>query len=300
MQRIGELAAFGTAVCWTVSAVFFETSSRRIGTFAVNFYKVCVAFVLLSLASAATRGLPFPSDASARTWIWMSASGLLGFVVADFFLFNAYVMIGSRTTMLFLSLSPPVTALIGFFALGEVMPPLGLAGMAMVCAGIASAVLGRRRDPRVEKPKDGSSLLKGYLFAFLASVLQSASMILTKIGSMGYDTIAGTQIRVLSGILGFGVFAWISGHGRQVFSQAVRDGAGMRGMALGSVFGPFLGVTLSVFALQHTLAGTVSTLIGLTPVLILPPSIFFLRQKASVWEILGAVLAVCGTVVFFL
>jgi len=300
MQRIGELAAFGTAICWTISAVFFDTASRRIGTIAVNFYKVCVAFVLLTLVSTATRGLPFPIDASVRTWVWMSASGLVGFVIADFFLFNAYVMIGSRTAMLFLSLSPPISALLGFLTLGEVMPPIGLAGMALVCAGIAAAVLGRRSDPLVKNPKDGPPLVKGYIFAFLAAIGQSAGMILTKMGAANYDTVAGTQIRVLAGILGFGIFALISGNGRKVFVQAARDGAGMRGMAVGSVFGPFLGVTLSVFALQNTLTGTVSTLIGLTPVLILPPSILFLKQKASVWEILGAVLAVGGTVVFFL
>ena len=300
MERIGELAAFGTAICWTVSAVFFETASRRIGTAAVNFFKVCFAFALLFFTSWAIRGLPLPFDAPARSWLWMSLSGIVGFVVSDYFLFNAYVMIGSRTTMLFLALSPPFTALIGFLVLGDVMPPLGLAGMVLVCSGIAAAVLGRRRDPRVEKSKETPSLVKGYVFAFMAAMWQSVGMILTKLGAVDYDPIAGTQIRVLAGIVGFGVFALISGNGRAVFVQAPRNAAGMRGTALGAVFGPFLGVTLSVFALQKTFAGTVSTLIGLTPVLIIPPSVFFLKQKVSVWEVLGAVLAVGGTVVFFL
>ena len=300
MQRIGELAAFGTAVCWTVSAVFFEKASRRIGTVAVNFYKLVGAILLLSGTAWILRGLPFPSDAPGRAWLWLSASGLVGFVIADIFLFNAYVMIGSRTTMLFLALSPPTTAFFSFLAIGELMPPRGLAGMALVCAGIAAAVLGRPRDPRAEQVQDRDKRRKGYLFAFLASVGQSAGMILTKLGSAGYDTVAATQIRVLAGMAGFALVALVSGKGRKVFVEAPGDRAGMRSTAAGAVFGPFLGVTLSVFALNHTQAGTVSTLIGLAPVLIIPPSVLFLKQKVSLWEILGACVAVGGTMVFFL
>ena len=300
MQRIGELAAFGTAICWTVSAVFFEKASRRIGTVAVNFYKLVGAILLLSGTAWVLRGLPFPSDAPGAAWLWLSASGLVGFVIADIFLFNAYVMIGSRTTMLFLALSPPTTAIFSFLALREMMPPRGLVGMALVCAGIAAAVLGRRRDARAEQVRDRDLRLKGYLFAFLASVGQSAGMILTKLGSAGYDTVASTQIRVLAGMVGFALVALVSGKSRKVFVEAPGDRAGMRNTAAGAVFGPFLGVSLSVFALNHTQAGTVSTLIGLAPVLIIPPSVLFLKQKVSLWEILGACTAVGGTMVFFL
>ena len=300
MERIGELAAFGTAICWTVSAVFFETASRRIGTLAVNFFKVLSASILLALVSFLMRGLPFPTDAPARVWLWMSASGLVGFVIADYFLFNAYVMIGSRTTQLFSALSPPITAFLGFVFLGERMPARGLAGMVLVCGGIAAAVLGRRKDARPERPQDRTVRRTGYLFAFLSAVGQGVGMILTKKGSVGYDTVAGTQIRVLAGMLGFAVTALVSGNGRKVFVESWRDRGAMGRTGIGSIFGPFLGVTLSVFALQNAYAGTVSTLIGLTPVLIIPPSIAFLKQKVGAWEILGALLAVAGTVVFFL
>lgn len=300
MQRIGELAAFGTAICWTVSAVFFETASRRIGTLAVNFFKLLGAIVLLSGTAWILRGMPFPSDASRTAWLWLSASGLVGFVVADIFLFNAYVMIGSRTTMLFLALSPPTTALFSFLAVGEVMPHRGLLGMVLVCLGIAAAVLGRNRDTRAEPARDRARRRMGYLFAFLASVGQSAGMILTKLGSAGYDTVAATQIRVLAGMVGFAAVALIASKSHKVFIEAPRDGIGIRNTFAGAVFGPFLGVTLSVFALNHTQAGTVSTLIGLAPILIIFPSVLFLKQAVSLWEVLGACVAVGGTVVFFL
>jgi drug/metabolite transporter (DMT)-like permease len=69
---------------------------------------------------------------------------------------------------------------------------------------------------------------------------------------------------------------------------------------MGSVFGPFLGVTLSLFAIQHTSAGAASTLMALTPVLIIPPSILILKHKIRLGEFLGAVIAVAGAALFFL
>ena len=132
MERIGELAAFGTALCWTVSALFFERASKKIGVLAVNFYKLVFAFGFLILSAILMRGMALPLDASPRAWMLLSLSGLIGFVITDIFLFSAYVLIGSRITMLFLAMSPPMTALLGYVFLGETMGARGLLGMAMV------------------------------------------------------------------------------------------------------------------------------------------------------------------------
>ncbi|MCX7024708.1 MAG: DMT family transporter [Spirochaetes bacterium] len=298
MERIGELAAFGTAVCWTVSAVFFEKASRKVGPFAVNFYKVVIALVLLTATALFARGMPLPVDAPPRAWFFLSLSGIVGFVIADIFLFGAYAMIGSRMTTLFLALSAPFTALIGFLAMGEIMPVRGLVAMAVVLTGIALAILGKG-DAKMLASGD-ATMIKGYAWAILASLGQSGGMILTKLGLGDYNPIAGTQIRLMIAIPGFAVMSLLAGQVRRVFVDAPRDGAAVRATFVGAVFGPSIGVCLSLFALQRTLAGTASTLIGLTPVMIIAPSVLFLKQKVTALEIAGAVLAVAGAAVFFL
>lgn len=65
----------------------------------------------------------FPIDATGSTWIWLTFSGIIGFVVGDLFLFQAFVEIGSRISMLIMSVVPPITAIIGFFVLGERITP---------------------------------------------------------------------------------------------------------------------------------------------------------------------------------
>lgn len=317
MERIGEIAAFGTAICWTLSAIFFEKATRRIGVIAVNFFKVVFAFVFLAISATILRGMPLPLDAPPRAWLFLSLSGLIGFVITDIFLFTAYKTIGSRMATLFLAISPPMTAVLGYIFLGEAMGARSVLGMLIVAGGIVMAVLGRRDaksairaiDTAMSGSAPGTAATKaalaarddkrGYLFAFLSSIGQSIGMIFSKYGLGTYNPISGTQIRVIAGIVGFAAVSlvWDRGVGLRT---GLHDREGMKSTFAGSIFGPFLGVSLSLFAIQRTFAGVVSTLIGLTPILIIPPAIIFFKQKVRLPEILGALIAVAGSAVFFL
>ncbi len=308
MEKLGDLAAFGTALCWTISALFFEKASRKMGALAVNFYKVFVAFFLLSAAAWAFRGMPFPTDASAHAWLYLSISGFIGFVIADYFLFNAYILIGSRITVIFQALTPLFTAFLAFVILGERMRPERLAGMALVVAGILFVVLSRQRaaagqvatEHRPASREAAARTVRGYVFAFLSSIFQATGLIFSKIGLGSYNVISGTQIRIMTAIAGFALQAFLLRQVRSVFRDPLRDRAGMRTVFTGAIFGPFLGVSFSLFALQNTNAGAASTLMALTPVLIIPPSIIFLKQKVHALEVLGAGLAVMGAALFFM
>jgi drug/metabolite transporter (DMT)-like permease len=71
-------------------------------------------------------------------------------------------------------------------------------------------------------------------------------------------------------------------------------------VALGSAFGPFLGVSFSLVAIQHTNTGVAATIMAIVPVLIIPPSVLLFRQKVTAVEVLGAVVAVGGVALLFL
>jgi drug/metabolite transporter (DMT)-like permease len=50
------------------------------------------------------RKVLLPTDASVENWFWLSLSGLVGFVFGDLFLFKSYTVIGSRFSMLIMTL----------------------------------------------------------------------------------------------------------------------------------------------------------------------------------------------------
>ena len=292
----GELAALLTAFLWTGTALAFEIASRRLGSLTVNLLRLSLAFVYLLIFNYFYRGLALPVDADAHAWLWLLLSGLAGFVFGDFFLFSAFRVMGARTTMLVQTLVPPITAFIGFFVLDEVMSWLHLGGMLLTMSGIALVVLNRGNGngrPGLNFP------VRGLLYAMAGALGQATGLVLSKFGMGNYSPFAATQIRIIAGIAGFLVIVVLKSHWADI-RQGLKDGKGMRALVLGSVLGPFLGVSFSLVAIQKTQAGIASTLMGLTPVLILAPSALVFKQKVTLREIAGAVISVIGASLFFL
>jgi drug/metabolite transporter (DMT)-like permease len=82
--------------------------------------------------------------------------------------------------------------------------------------------------------------------------------------------------------------------------SALANHAAMKPIALGSFFGPFLGVSFSLLAIQHTSTGIASTIMALVPVFIIPPSIWLFKHKVTIREIIGTVVSLIGVALFFL
>lgn len=293
--KIGELAALATAFCWTITALAFETASRKVGSVAVNIIRLVMALVLLSLYSYLTRGMIFPIDADAHTWYWLILSGLIGFVIGDLFLFEAFTVIGSRLSMLIMTLVPPITAILGYLIMGEQMSWLNLTGMLMTISGIALVIF--------QKHKTGGSRfnypVKGLLFAFLGAVGQASGYVLSKYGMGEFDPFAATQIRVIAGIFGFSIVVSFFRRWKAV-GGAIRQTKPMLLMLLGATFGPFIGVSMSLLAAQHTNTGIAATIMAITPILIIPPTLIFFKQAVSWKEIIGAIISVAGVSLFFI
>ena len=309
MTRIGELAALATALCWTVTALSFEAAGRRIGSLTVNIIRLVMASLLFALYGAVARGLPLPVDAGPAVWGWLALSGLVGFVIGDLLLFQAFIDIGARVSMLIYSSVPPLTATLGYFVLGERLTSRGVLGMALTVAGIAIVVLRPAvpagpvapagRAAPVARP-DGRRRARGVLLAFGGALGQAGGLILGRVGAgVTFDAFAATQIRALAGVLGFALLFTFAGRWRTV-APALRNRGAMGRVALGATFGPFLGVSLGLFAAQNTSAGIAATIMALVPVLIIVPSVLVFRERVTLREGFGALVAVTGVGLLFL
>ena len=113
------------------------------------------------------------------------------------------------------------------------------------------------------------------------------------------DAFAATEIRQIAGIGGFFILFLFLRIWPQVF-QALRNGKAMAGISTGAFFGPFLGVSFSLLAIQHAVTGVASTIMALTPVLIILPAVVVFREKVTAKEVLGAFVAVAGVAILFL
>lgn len=295
ISRAGELAALATALSWTVGATLFDQVSKRAGTFAVNYAKVAFALVFISVYFFFIGDDVIPSAVSRDGWMWLSISGLIGFIIGDLFLFQAFIMIGARISMVVYALAPSLTAAAGYYFFGESLSPLALTGMAVTLAGIVLVVTSRPSNS-IDSVK---GMAAGVFYAFLATICQAAGYLLSKQGMVFTDPVRATQIRLIASVAGFTVLMLVMRNSRQVFS-ALKDSYVMPRLAFASFFGPFFGVSLSMYAIHNAGAGIVSTIMSMTPVLLIVPAVFILKERVTVSEIAGALLAVGGSALFFL
>lgn len=288
MAGTGELAALGTAVCWTVTVMSFEAAGKRVGALPVNIIRLFAGLVFLSLYSLAVRGVPLPWDATGFQWFWLGLSGVVGFVVGDLCLFRAFILIGSRITMVIFALVPPVTAFTGWIFLGETLTLKHWLGITVTVTGICMVILIKEASRmKLAHP------VRGIVLALGGTLGQAAGLVLSKHGLGDYSAFAATQIRIIAALAVFILVIPFTGLIGKVGS-ALRNGQAAGFISLGAFFGPFLGVSLSLVAVRLIEVGIASTIMAMVPVFIIFPEVAFLGKKLRPLEAAGAVVAVAG------
>jgi len=303
-NHIGEFAGLLTAVFWTVTALAFESASKKIGSLSVNLIRLCMAMIFLSLYAWVTRGYLLPTDASGYQWLWLSLSGLVGFVLGDLFLFRSYVVISARISMLIMALAPPMAAIISWFALGERLTEKQGLGMLLTFAGIALVIL--KREVNEDEDSDSKQRkvklnypLSGLLLAFGGAVGQAGGLVLSKIGMQDYNVVAAVQIRVITGIVGFALIFFLFNRWDSL-KAAFKNVNALKRVSVGAFFGPFLGVTFSLLSIKYTSTGVASAIMSIVPVLIIAPAVLIFKEKFNSKELIGALITVGGVMLFFL
>src|SRR5574344_1057942 len=230
---IGELISIGVAFSWTITALCIEYASKRIGSIPVNFLRLSLAFVFTGILLLVTTGNFFPAGASHEAWLWMSVSGLIGYVFGDFCLFYSYVVIGSRFGQLFMTLAPIAAAISGNLLLGESMSFKASLGMLVTISGIALSIFSRGTGghlPTVKLP------IKGVLLGVGAGIGQGVGLVFSKYGLNFYTQsaehcsehvksmipFAAGEIRMIIGALSFLIILTVTRQLRAL-KPAVKD-----------------------------------------------------------------------------
>ena len=206
----GELAALGAASFWVVTSLAFAAAARRIGPTMVNLLRMLAALCVLLVVHRLWFGALLPS-ADFTLWFWLGISGLVGLAIGDQLLFTALVDIGPRLSTLFMTLAPPVTAIVAWPVLGEPLSWIAILGISVTISGVAWVALERPERPTVRRtmhhrpPRSG----RGMLCGALAGACQASGIILAK-KAMLHAEAEGivlhawsvTLLRMVSGVIG--------------------------------------------------------------------------------------------------
>ncbi len=316
MPYIGEILSLFVALLWTATALFADVASHRLGAMTVNIIRLTVATLLIAIILLFTIGVPYPAYANGRAWFWLALSAIVGYTFGDFCLFNSYLVMGARVGQLFMTLAPPSAAIASWILLGEKMQGKSWLAMAVTLSGIALSILSRKKDEdnHTSHGIKFSVPIKGVLLGLGAGVGQGVGLVLSKIGMLHYQLcipadapkmmdlmmpFASTMIRAIVGAAGFIVIMSVNKSIHKLY-EARKDKKGVGYALLTTFFGPFLGVSLSLMAVQYANAGIASTLMALTPVLIILPYSMIYKQKIRSRELVGVSLSMIGVAMFFL
>jgi drug/metabolite transporter (DMT)-like permease len=305
MPYAGELAALSTALLWSFTAVCFSEAGKQIGSFHVNKIRLVYAVLIYTLVLTLTTGSPWPTGLNGNQIFWLALSGVVGLVFGDGCGFKSLVMIGPRLMTLVSASAPVVATLIAWFFLGEKLNFIEILGIAVTISGITWVVSERKESNGNNLHRDhpdAGTVALGVLLAFGAAVGQAVGLVLSKYGMLNaggkVPPLQASYVRMVAALL----VIWSISAVRGKLGDTVNSMKNARAMAFcgaGAIFGPFLGVWMSLVAVSLISTGVAATLNATTPVLIIPTVMLYYKEKVTFRAVIGAIVAVIGIAMLF-
>jgi drug/metabolite transporter (DMT)-like permease len=295
LNYIGEIAALATAFCWSITSYAFTNASRRIGAMQVNIDRMAFASIILFLIIS---GFAISLNLSINQISNLVISGILGLVLGDSFLFKSFQLIGARLSIIIMASVPVLSAILAFFFLDEIISYLGMFGMLLTIAGILIVVLEKKSVEQNNVPFNKL----GIFYGFLGALGQATGLIFAKYAFQGGELngFAASFIRLFSASIIILPVASTFRRYKNPFGIYPKDSYSAKVILIGTIFGPVLGITGSLIAIEYAKVGIASTLMATMPIIMLPISRFYFKEKLDWKAILGAFVAVIGTAIIFL
>jgi len=295
MPLLGEFSALITALLWSVGSYAFTHAAENIGSVQLNMNRLILAAVLLFLTIVIFN---FNYHISYNQVLNLSISGIIGLVIGDSFLFKAYRQIGARLTILIMSFAPVLSALMAFFFLSERISFIGISGMVITVMGIMLVVSEPNKSPGTKY----KITPLGFFNGFMAAAGQAGGLIFAK---LAFDRgeingFVATFVRIFTAVVVFIPLLIIMRRFKSPIKTYAHNNKALITTFIGTVCGPFLGITFSLIAIEYTKVGIAATLIATMPVIMLPISRFYFKDSLSWRSITGAFIAVIGIAILFL
>ncbi len=292
---IGELSALSAAFLWAFTSYVFTSATNRLGTIQLNIDRMAYASLLL-LITIGIFGLN--TDVSWLQVFYLTISGIIGLILGDSFLFKAFTEMGPRLTILVYSSNPAFAAIMAFLVFGETLTIWGILGIAITLFGISLVIL----EKNAHSSSKFSATPKGLFLAFLGAIGQAGGLIFAKMAFNEGDihSLVATLVRIGSAVVIMLPIALIFRRYKNPFKLYYNDRKSFQLVSIGSVIGPYLGISLSFIAITHTNIGIASTLLSTVPIVMIPLNYFIYKEKLSYKSVIGAFIAVGGVSILFL
>jgi len=300
MNLYGEIAALLTAGCWAFNSVVFTWAGKRVGAVTVNAMRLWIAIPALALLHGLLFGTPFPFAVEPWRLLCLGISGVIGFIAGDTMLFASFLLIGPRLAMLLSLLVPVFSAALSWFFLGEKLLVLEILGILVTIGGVAWVVAEKPDPLGAHASVPARKFRLGIWLAAGGAAGQALGLLFSRMGlAGGYSAVSATHVRVTVAGMVLVLLGLLQGRPLAHLAR-MKDRKALLEITAGALTGPTLGVILSLVAIAHASIGVASTLMSLTPVLLLPLSHFLFKERITCRAVAGTLVALAGVVLLFL
>jgi len=291
---LGYLFALITAACWTQNSIIYTFVGNRIGSSTVTHIRLWIAFPGAVLIHLLFTGTLIPVNFSTLSYIFIASSGIFGFFIADLFIFKAFQHLGARKTMVIMTLSPIFSAVISWIVFNEILQASQIIGILITIAGVIVVIMveGRKSEEKYRSV--------WVIFALVGALTQAIGMVLAKAGlSEGIHPISANVVRIGSGLGGLAIFTLLRGEFIKDFKK-MKDRRSFYLLIAAALVGPVFGMLLALYAFSWAPVGIVTTLMQLTPIMLLPIDRLYLKKQIPVGAVWGTLIAVAGAGILFI
>ncbi len=142
----------------------------------------------------------------------------------------------------------------------------------------------------------------GYFWAFLGMLGQAAGLIFAKVALKETEIhpFVASFARIFSAFILLLPIGYLTKRYKFGFAAYKHKPKVLIAPAIGAILGPYLGITLSLIAINYTQVGIASTLMATTPIIMLPISHYIFKEKLNWKSFVGAFITVIGISILFI
>ncbi len=278
--------SLAAAAAFAASAMLIDSVSGRVGPLQLSRWQMSLAFLMTAVIALATGGW---RSLDLLMVLWLTASSASGIMIGSLTYIATIQFTGPRISALLFTTASPFALALGYGFRGETVSPLQAAGVGLIVAGIALAVMGPKQDEGARTPKP---LWIRISLGLVTSIAQAMGSLLARPAMLsGADPVAAMLVRSGTGVLFFILLLALP----VLRPAALPARAEVRQIGLSALAGMVIGMSFLMAALARWDVGMVTTLSSTTPILILPMVWAAYRRMPGPLAWVGAALAVAGT-----
>lgn len=295
---MGIIFALLTSLSWSIGIFPFTKASKIFGAQALNLSRLLLASIILFMLVIFVANINVTevfTNPSSSQWLWLGISGIVGLSLGDYFGFTSFAILGAGRASIYTTLAPMAALLSGMMLADESLNFIGIIGMLTTIVGVYIFTY-QKTEPAKEKIN-----LKGVSFGVLSALCQGLGLTFAKIGmnSSVYELhpIHATWIRIFIAVIILFVITIVSGTLVKDYRSIAENKPGFKYIILGTLFGPVIGVSLSLTTVKLLEVSVAQTIFSLVPIIVNLIAVIFFKEKLSFKNVVGLLVTIVGVMV---